>query len=1331
MFLSITGRRSAAISCAAILYLNLSAPVHAIPSPELVIGSAASLGQLFALGTAAISGATFLGVKRGALGAKSARKLMLVMLGMFGLILALAAGNIAQYRMAANEKQSRLQATLTRPAVIQDTTLKETSLDAQAKSQLGISTDAAAAEIGTNTLFIDVRENAENVTGTIPGAVHKRFPDIAAQVATLPTDNVVLFCHNGNRSSETCARLAEMGIDCNFIVGGIEKWIVEGRPFTDPNVRGLSDLRAVPTYPGKDTLLDTADFKTELAQSDVQIVDVRYPGDFATGHLPGAINIPLRALPSDELSARLSALEDKPVIAACYDRRGCFISQVLGYELSKMGIGFKGRYTVPWEYFVPPAPKPHVAQWMAAQNQGLWSKAVGLLAFVLDLMAEKIGAVWTIFLFAVFARLSILPISMKAEQDQMKMAALKPKLAALKEKFRDDPAARSAMMARFNAENGLTPGRNALTLLFLPITMLGVAAIERDAQSWAATGFLSLPGAAIAFSVIAGLLGALYLQQALARTRRGIILSWVLGAPAVMGLSLALSGAAALYVCFALGLLLIQRAVMTGQVKRGHRLVRALLIQVWSNGIRMGALPLSAPGLLRHSGNKAFRLAILRRKGLPVPDGIVLTSETLARYPLASAAQRKRLVDWIVRSLKAKAFAVRSSAEGEDGENKSFAGVFDSQLDVPPDGMEDAIKAVLSSFSAQHTAAYDDGAGSANILIQPMISADRAGVLFTRAPHARGQMLVEYVDGAGEALVSGRARPKQAQFGRLSKEPMEGQFDVDFTPLLELGQQIEAVFGRPQDIEWVQCGGRFLIVQSRDITQEVTGDAAMIAAEWDRTLDRFLGATSDQNVLVQDESTEILPRPTQLSLDYMRALWAAGGSVDLACRSLGLRYQPPADTSPFLVRVFGRLYADMALKSGSGASFTKRAQRLFDQNPEDIAERYRDDFLPRLDARILRLQATEFAVLPGTALRHEIVALFDEFITEIHIEAERVNIAAGYFNELSRAACTKAGLNPTEYLAASGVAALVPASADATYDLTGAFAHRSLFDYELSEPRFREDPTGLDAISAALSADHTAQAPEVSDPALKRLIHNARYYQSLKEAAKHQTLRFLAELRRALLALDAKLALDGAVFNVSLDDLRDPSVDVGALVENARQRARERTLFLTQPALPANLKLPLVEAATDKRADRRSKGGALSGELVSGAGPVSGKAYVAGDTLAEQGAALDGFEDGDILVCPFLHPAWLPYLLRAGGVITETGGWLSHMAILARENDILLCVGVTGWRQIDTGQAVTVDADGKIHAGKGPLTGMDQGQGQIEPGIEEQPADGAQKLRSA
>jgi pyruvate,water dikinase len=73
----------------------------------------------------------------------------------------------------------------------------------------------------------------------------------------------------------------------------------------------------------------------------------------------------------------------------------------------------------------------------------------------------------------------------------------------------------------------------------------------------------------------------------------------------------------------------------------------------------------------------------------------------------------------------------------------------------------------------------------------------------------------------------------------------------------------------------------------------------------------------------------------------------------------------------------------------------------------------------------------------------------------------------------------------------------------------------------------------------------------------------------------------------------------------------------------------------------------------------------------------------------EQG---DRLGQSEILVAPSTDPAWTPLFLKAGGLVMETGGYLSHGAIVAREFGIPAVVNLPGiLQQLREGEPIEVD----------------------------------------
>jgi rifampicin phosphotransferase len=181
------------------------------------------------------------------------------------------------------------------------------------------------------------------------------------------------------------------------------------------------------------------------------------------------------------------------------------------------------------------------------------------------------------------------------------------------------------------------------------------------------------------------------------------------------------------------------------------------------------------------------------------------------------------------------ACAVRSSATAEDLPSASFAGQYDSYLNVVGPGavLRHVSRCWASLFSARAVTyrlrnGFDHREVRMAVVVQEMVAPQAAGIVFTADPVTSSRKLasVEASFGLGEALVSGLANADtfKVRDGEVvaratpAREQQPALTDAEVLRLVQLGRRIEAHFGHPQDIEWCLAEGDFWIVQSRPIT---------------------------------------------------------------------------------------------------------------------------------------------------------------------------------------------------------------------------------------------------------------------------------------------------------------------------------------------------------------------------------------------------------------------------------------------------------------------------------------------------------------------------------
>lgn len=1334
----------------ALLWVAMPGEALAIPSPELIVSSLSSLTQLWALAGAILGGgAIAMGARPGRTPASDLR-LRRVLLAVTAVAVVAAGCSVWQYVSAQAARTERLEATIVRPTPKRadgktlDPLLREMPYSKQVESPMGLTTEQVAAliedlEAGKrpDVIALDIREAAEAEQNGLAGAKPVRFPDLPTSGIDFTGKTALLFCHNGNRSAETCAKLKSMGIECRFMVGGFEKWIVDGHVLAGTSARKLSDLRGLAPYPNQSTLLDTEEVKQLVKERGAIFVDVRYPGEFEASHLPGAVNLPIRPTPTVELQRRLADLPLGPVIVPCYDRRSCFFGDVLGLELSRRGREFLGRYTVPWEYFVPSTPPPHIQAWLEAANVTAYDRAAKKLAEGLEWGAEQFsqagtgvtgGVVAAILSLALLSRLMVWPFAAKADRDQRIARVMASDVAELKRRLADDPQRQARAMRQLMAGHGLTPGRNLLALLFLPVLALSIEAVGLVAKQHAGQPLgplwwisdMGVPDPAYVLGIVFGALLGVYLHVSMTRTVWQRVFVWVVCVPGLAALGAIMPAASNLYMAVSAALLLLQRWVTSWSWRTVLRALRRVKLAWtrWRLGGSGKLLSLGEVAALETCGNKAARLAVLGDIGVPVPSGVVLTNSFLSGPEWADTRKRRANLKRIWRQAGGRRVAVRSSAGAEDGAQQSFAGVFETVLDVDRAGLEKAIERVAASFTASRVDAYARDAGGGNILIQPMIPARFAGVVFTQDPAVPGCGLVEWVAGNGEALVSGTASPTPVRVGRLTGTVEgDGRPPFNMAELWAWSRRIESRFGQPQDIEWAHDGRRFFILQARDIVAPPVGPQTWANEEWQR-LAAIGQASTVEPVLSVDQMAELLPRPTPSSLSLLNGFWAGGGSMDLAARSIGFdapRFDGDRrDARPLYVTVFGSLYVDCrehdvrALKPKGGAVLKLRA------NAAKIEREMRAAVLPRIVARAQMLDAVDPARLAAPAL----MALFQEtrkrLIEETHVAVDAVNIAAQLFVDDARKALADAGQDPALVLAHVPATRLrkgldrlaLNGGLVASRKLYALLGHRAALDYELCAPRYGEDEAVMLAMAKQLTATGHPVAVrgdrERLPKAARRAVVRAQRFVTLKEDAKHESLREVALLRRLLLEIDRRYELDGLVWYLGLDEIAaltgKDRAETRAALDERRARAEAPGAAASLPAALTRRDLergPMMAAAGVLAAGADASG-VLQSTRVSGHAAVEGRAIKVAREICESGAPIPGFEPGDIIVARSMHPAWLPQMMRCGGVVVETGGWLSHMAILARERGLAMSVGARGIDRIETGMRLRLEADGAV-----------------------------------
>ncbi len=745
------------------------------------------------------------------------------------------------------------------------------------------------------------------------------------------------------------------------------------------------------------------------------------------------------------------------------------------------------------------------------------------------------------------------------------------------------------------------------------------------------------------------------------------------------------------------------------------------------------------------SGNKAAGLARLMGLGAAVPETWAVDWRAFEQYADGDRAVLERLrpeLEFLGR--RDVAWAVRSSANIEDSATDSFAGQFHTVLDVRgTDALVAAVKSVWDAACPPSVAEYLKRSDRTcaelrmGVLVQVMAKPVLSGVAFSKNPMTGlAETIVEAVPGRGDALVQGGVTPLRWtwKWGEWTGRPAAGALlEPVAERIVREARRVAARLRRPVDIEWVWDGEQLWLVQVRDITS-------------------LAGVSVYSNAISREMLPgQVRPLVWSVNIPLVNTAWVGffteligPNDIDPLALARAFHYR-----TYFNMGVIGRIFESLGMPQDS-LELMMGVQSEGSEKPRMMPsmkalrhafrmlgfalDKYRfarktEKFLPRARGWYDEFRAADLAALPDAAILERIDRLF-EYTLETAYHNVVTPLLMFFYNRLLRTRLEKLGrdfaeldltrgldglaeVDPNAHIArlheefeqldpalqgqARTVAGLAAAGLEdyrRQFEIfISRFGHLSDSGVDFSYVPWRERPDDVlgmiaDFVPRRGSGLRSLEELGLNPRDLRRvrwLAGRARQFRLLRERISSLYIYGYGLFRPLFLELGRRWTehgrLDSAddIFYLYLDEVR--AVARGERLD-ARALAVERRAEMAACAgarLPAIIFGDTPPPLEDAGADR------LHGVATS-RGYFRGPARIIRNT-----GEFARLQKGDVLVIPFSDVGWTPLFARAGAVVAESGGILSHSSIIAREYNIPAVVSVPGALGLPDGAEVTVD----------------------------------------
>ncbi len=763
-------------------------------------------------------------------------------------------------------------------------------------------------------------------------------------------------------------------------------------------------------------------------------------------------------------------------------------------------------------------------------------------------------------------------------------------------------------------------------------------------------------------------------------------------------------------------------------------------------------LSLKERRLPRSAGNKALNLRRLMDNGIRIPLTYVCTWEAYRQYIGNDVSLVQALRGELAGIVDPqKIYAVRSSANIEDSLERSFAGQFKSMLNLQ--GVDNVLQAVWSVWSSTQAAVVQAYLERHNIstqellmavIVQEMVKPVYSGVALSKNPVTGGdEIVVEAVRGEGVQLVQTGVTPDRwvNKWGYWLEKPKESNIPMSLVEQIVAETKIIAAKLRHNvDLEWVWDGTSLYWVQAREITtlnqrnvysnympREMlpgmikplifTVNIPMLNSIWINLLETITGKLGIQ--------------PEDLAKSFYYRVYFNMGKLGDIFESLGF----PRESVEMLMGSLPKGAARPTFKP-SLKTFTRLPWLIpFMLDKWTLGPKMRRA-LPRLEERV---KTTPYCDLE-TWSEPELLTAIDRH-SRLMREVAYFNVMGplmmGMYNRVLQTRLAKLGVEFTNFDLTEGMPDILefdPAThlrrlnalfrafpvdlqekiRSASYpefqqmeglgdfpqrvaDLLARFGHLSDNGNDFSAVPWREKPEMMLKLVTDFEPGREEANQKVRYAELKAsgktnwhfnlFYQRAREFRLLREHVSGLYTHSYGLFRYYFLALGQHFTRRGLI-DAPEDVYYLTRAQVTALASGETPQTDLRAEIArhkTDMERFRDISLPTVVYGDEVPPVREANMDALSG-IPTSIGHYTGKTKV-----------VRGIQDfpkvkqGDVLVIPYSDVGWTPLFARAGAVVAESGGLLSHSSIVAREYNIPAVVSVEGATRIPDETIVTVD----------------------------------------